>query len=147
MSRKTVLVTGASEGGIGSALTEAFQQQGFLVFATVRSLDKGKHLANTSDVELLTLDVTNDKAIADAVETVRAKTGGKLDVLVNNSGGGYTMPLLDSPIEDGRKLFDLNVWSVLAMVQAFAPFLIESKGCILNIGSMAGVLIRPWTGN
>lgn len=57
------------------------------------------------------------------------------------------MPLLDSPIDDGRRLFDLNVWSVLSMVQAFSPLLIASKGCILNIGSIGGVVPRPWMGN
>lgn len=146
MAQKTALVTGASEGGIGSSLVKAFQRKGYHVFATVRSLDKGAHLDSLPDVELIILDVTDPEAIAKVVETVNSKIGGKLDVLVNNSGGGHTMPLLDTLLADARQLFDLNVFSVLAMTQAFAPLLIASKGTLVNIASIAGVCVRPYAG-
>lgn len=110
MLRKTALVTGASKGGIGSALVEECQRQGFRVFATVRSLEKGSHLKHLENVSLVVLDVTQSESIARAVEAVKAETNGQLDVLINNSGGGFVAPLLDSSIEDGQNLFDVNVW-------------------------------------
>lgn len=146
MIQKIALVTGASRGGIGSALVEECQRQGFSVFATVRSLEKGSHLQHLSNVRLVTLDVTQNDSVAKAVEHVRAETGGKLDVLINNSGGGYTAPLLDSNIDDGQRLFDVNVWGPLRMTKACAGMLIFSKGCVVNIGSIAGVVPRPWMG-
>lgn len=70
-------------------------------------------------------------------ETVKAKNGGTLDVLVNNAGTILMMPLLDTPIEESKKLYDVNVWGVLAVTQAFAPLLVRSKGVVLNICSIA----------
>jgi NADP-dependent 3-hydroxy acid dehydrogenase YdfG len=58
-SPKTVLITGCSVGGIGSALALEFHRRGLHVFATARSLDKLAHLANLDCVTLLQLDVTS----------------------------------------------------------------------------------------
>jgi 1-acylglycerone phosphate reductase len=65
--------------------------------------------------------------------------GGKLDVLVNDSGTGIILPALDTPIEDVRKVFDVNFWALLAMIQAFAPLLIKAKGCAVNDAGLSGV--------
>jgi 1-acylglycerone phosphate reductase len=59
---------------------------------------------------------------------------------------GYTMPLLDASLEETRKLFELNVFSVLAVTQAFAPSLITAKGKIINIGSIVGKMAQAYTG-
>ena len=87
MVQKTVLITGSSEGGIGDALAKAFHKKGLRVFATARSLAKVEHLKEMG-LDVLPLDVTDDASIKQAVETVRAATGGTLDILVNNSGLG-----------------------------------------------------------
>lgn len=59
---------------------------------------------------------------------------------------GYSIPLLDSTAEAARKLFDLNVFALIAVTQAFAPLLIASKGTVINIGSIAGIAPMPWEG-
>lgn len=87
MTPKSVLITGCSEGGIGDALAREFHAQGLRVFATARNLSKVKHLKDMG-LEILRLDVTDDDSIAQAVQSVKALTGGTLDILVNNSGGG-----------------------------------------------------------
>ena len=134
--RKSVLITGCSAGGIGAALAEVFTEKGYHVFATARNPSKiSPTLSNAPSVTPLTLDVLSSESIAAAVERVTRETGGKLDVLVNNSGGGYIAPALDTSIEEGKKLFDLNVWAPLAMLQAFAPLLINAQGCIVNNSS------------
>lgn len=132
-SRKSVLITGCSAGGIGAGLAEVFQERGYHVFATLRTPSKlPQALSNAANVTVLTLDVLSSESIAAAVESVKKETGGKLDVLVNNSGRGTFVPALDTSIEEAKKLFDLNFWAPLAMLQAFAPLLIKAKGCLVN---------------
>jgi 1-acylglycerone phosphate reductase len=139
--RKTVLITGCSAGGIGAALAEVFHENGYHVFATARTTSKiSKSLAESANVSVLTLDVLFPESIAAAVKSVSEETGGKLDVLVNNSGTGIILPALDTSIEEGKKLFDLNFWSTFAMIQAFGPLLIKAKGCIVNNSSVAGAM-------
>ncbi|KAF1971776.1 NAD(P)-binding protein [Bimuria novae-zelandiae CBS 107.79] len=120
MSSKTVLITGTSAGGIGYAFVLGFQKRGATVFATARSISKMQDLASLPKVHLLSLDVTSPTSIAAAAKEVDAKTGGKLDVLINNAGVNYIMP---GPVR---------------MVQAFQSMLIASQGTIVNIGSGAG---------
>lgn len=87
MVQKTVLITGSSEGGIGDALAKEFHRKGLRVFATARNLAKVEHLKNMG-IEVLKLDVVDDVSIKEAVEDVKSRTNGTLDILVNNSGGG-----------------------------------------------------------
>ncbi|EXJ91934.1 hypothetical protein A1O3_00484 [Capronia epimyces CBS 606.96] len=139
--RKSVLISGCSAGGIGAALAHVFQEKGYHVFASLRNPAKiPPHLSNAPNVTVLTLDVLSSESIAAAVEKINRDTGGTLDVLVNNSGTGIFAPALDTPIEEARKLFDLNFWAPLAMLQAFAPLLIKAKGCLVNNTSANAVV-------
>ena len=76
------------------------------------------------------------------------KSGGGLDILVNNSGAGYSMPLADTDIAEARKCYDLNVWALLAVTQAFLPLLLESHrgAMIVNNTSIASVAPVPMQG-
>ncbi|KAF5872415.1 putative short-chain dehydrogenase protein [Botrytis fragariae] len=145
MAPKTVLITGCSEGGIGDALAKCFHRQGLRVFATARNLAKIEHLKKLG-LDTLSLDVTDSTSIKEAVDSVSLKTGGKLDFLVNNSGAGYAMPLLDSEVLVAQKMFDINVFALVAVTQAFSPLLIFSKGTVINIGSIAGISPGYWQG-
>lgn len=110
MPLKSVLITGCSAGGIGSALLESFQERNLQVFATARSLSKMSHLSKLPNVILLTLDVTSPSDITTAVEYVKSKTAGSLDYIVNNSGVSYICPTLDVDIIDAKAMFDVNFW-------------------------------------
>jgi 1-acylglycerone phosphate reductase len=149
-NKRTVLITGCSEGGIGFALAQEFHRQGVRVFATARNLGKVEHL-RAAGLEVIQLDVVDQATIHSAVEAVSQLTGGTLDILVNNAGGGYQMPLLDADLDEARRLFDVNLWGVLAVTQAFAPLLVAaaaagSKPRIVNIGSVASRVGVPWQG-
>jgi 1-acylglycerone phosphate reductase len=146
VQKKTVLITGCSTGGIGWAMAKNFQQRGFYVFATARNLSKTADLAELSDVEILELDVTVPKTIGHCKEIVSKRTGGSLDILVNNAGVEFNSPLLDTDVVEAKKLYDVNVWGPLAMVQAFAPLLIEAKGVVYNQSSVDGSLNMVWAG-
>ncbi|KAF3036165.1 hypothetical protein E8E12_003664 [Didymella heteroderae] len=131
-------------GGIGPALVLSFQRRGYTVFATARSLKKMADLASIPDVHLLELDVVSQKSITAVVTEVKDRTGGSLDVLVNNAGQQYIMPALDVDIDAAKNLFEVNYWGALRIVQAFSSMLIKSKGCVVNIGSGAGVVNIPF---
>lgn len=96
----------------------------------------------------LKLDVTSPKSIHAAVERVEQLTDGKLDFLMNNAGYGYFAPLLDADISQSKKQFDVNVWGLLAVTQAFFPLLRAAKGTIANQASIAALegYSRPFMG-
>ncbi|KAL8991570.1 MAG: hypothetical protein Q9169_007836 [Polycauliona sp. 2 TL-2023] len=84
-SRKAVLITGCSPGGIGHALAQVFQAKGLRVFATVRNREAVRDLADAG-IETLELEVTSETSINACKEVVAERTGGRLDYLVNNAG-------------------------------------------------------------
>ncbi|CAJ2508011.1 Uu.00g091970.m01.CDS01 [Anthostomella pinea] len=150
VSKQTVLITGCSEGGIGDALAWEFHQRGLRVFATARNPDKVKHL-QAAGIEILTLDVVDKTSIRNALQEISKLTGGTLNILVNNSGVGYQMPLLDADLDEARRLFEVNVWGTLAVSQACAPLLAAAAAegmpaRILNIGSVVARMQVPWQG-
>ncbi|CAD6592189.1 MAG: hypothetical protein ASARMPRED_006070 [Alectoria sarmentosa] len=137
-TKRTVLITGCSSGGLGAALAMAFHEAGLHVYATARDPSKMAHIASLG-IETLTLDVQSDSSIAACVQKLST-----LDILVNNAGASYVMPFSDLSIAEGKKLFDLNVWSYLAVTQAFLPLLLKSKGMIVNNTSVAGSMTMPF---
>lgn len=144
--KKNVLVTGCSAGGLGSALARCFRDRGFHVLATVRHAHKAGDLTQEKDIEIITLDVTSASQITSCVAHVQRATGGQLDILVNNAGTAIFGPLVHASIEEGKAAYDVNVWGPLAVSQAFAPLLVDSKGVILNISSIAGAVPLAWQG-
>jgi hypothetical protein len=75
-------------------------------------------------------------------------TGGSLDILLNNSGSGYHLPLTDVSIGTTREVFDLNIRAVLSKVQALMPLLLKSSygGMIATNTPLASVAAAPLQG-
>jgi len=148
-SPRTVLITGCSPNSIGSALALAFTPHAHF-FATARSLQNLSHLSTHPHITLLALDVTSPASIAAAHALVASKItelgGSGLDILVNSAGRGYVTPLLDADLAEAKRVFDVNVWGALAMVQAFGAMLREKKGCVANVGSIGGEVPDPFRG-
>lgn len=145
---KTVLITGCSNGGIGSALAKAFANRGHHVYASVRNPSKASDLSSIPNITILTLDVSSQDSIEACLATVQQSLSPNtgLDILINNAGHGQNGPLLDVNIPEARKTFDVNVWGPLAMVQAFAPLLIKAHGTIVNISSVGSLMPTPYIG-
>ncbi|TQB73164.1 hypothetical protein MPDQ_006081 [Monascus purpureus] len=139
--KQTVLITGCSPGGIGHALALEFNTQGkcYHVIATARRLSVIEPLRDLG-MSILPVDVNSTESVNDLKKQVTELTGGKLDYLVNNAGRNYTVPALDVDIDEVQQTFETNVVGVIRMCQAFAPLLIEAKGCIVQIGSIAGLI-------
>lgn len=124
-AKRSVLITGCSEGGAGNALALEFAARGLRVFATARSL---KSVSNLTDrgIETLTLDVTVPESIAALKEEITKRTGGKIDILYNNAGALYEAPAIEADPVRVRRLFDANVFGLMDVVTTFAPLLIAS---------------------
>lgn len=145
MSKRTVLITGCSDGGLGAALAIAFHEAGLKVFATARNPSKMSQLGALG-IELLTLDVISDSSIAACISHLSSLNISSLDILVNNAGAQFLMPVSDISIPDAKKIFDVNVWSHLAVTQAFLPLLLRSPhgGIIVNQTSIGACLTVPF---
>ncbi|KAL5357099.1 hypothetical protein BJX96DRAFT_143900 [Aspergillus floccosus] len=146
MSTKYVLITGCTDGGIGSALAIVFHRKGYHVFATARNPNTMGALKDLQNVTFLRLDVTNQTQINDAVAAVTKETDGRLHYLINNAGHNRYMPVLDENIAEARELFDTNVWGSLAVTKALAPLVIQAKGTIGFVTSLAGHVNVPFMG-
>ncbi|KAF7190200.1 Short-chain dehydrogenase PC-15 [Pseudocercospora fuligena] len=91
-------------------------------------------------IETQSLDITSDGSIEECVAKVK-----RLDILVNNSGASYTMPIVDTPLLEAKKIFDVNVWGHLAVTQAFLPLLLKSSRPMIVNHTTTGVHISiPW---
>ena len=143
-AQKAVLVTGASSG-IGRRTTELLASKGYFVYAGARKQEDLDALNELENVAAVRLDVTIQDEVDAAVETVR-KGGRGLYGLVNNAGIFTGGPLIETDIGELQWLFDVNVYGVYRVTQAFAPLIIESKGRIINISSISGVLDWPMGG-
>ncbi|KAI0139832.1 hypothetical protein GGR57DRAFT_488490 [Xylariaceae sp. FL1272] len=145
-SRKSVLITGCSDGGIGSSLAIEFEKRGFHIFATARDRSKMRILEGLSNVTFLTLDVVKPEDIKAAVEAVSSQTGGTLDYFICNAGRNHFMPILDEDLTKTRELFEINFIAPIALTQAFAPLLIKAKGTAVYLVSTSGHLNIPYMG-
>ena len=135
--QKAVLVTGATSG-IGLRIAEELATNGYFVYAGARKQEDMARLNEMNNVEAVRLDVTVQDDIDAAV--VQIRDGGRgLYGLVNNAGVFIAGPITDVDIEETKWLFDVNVFGVYRVTQAFAPMIIEQKGRITTIGSISGI--------
>ncbi|XXH04741.1 hypothetical protein Hte_011163 [Hypoxylon texense] len=146
-SKRTILITGCSDHGLGAALALAFHKAGWRVFASARNMAKLKQV-ETAGIETVQLDVSSEESIASAVSAVKKLTGGSLDALVNNAGAAYNMPLMDVGIEKVRSLFELNTFALLTTTRAFLPLLLRSAhgAMVINNTSISSLNAAPFTG-
>ncbi|MNJ87727.1 3-oxoacyl-[acyl-carrier-protein] reductase FabG [compost metagenome] len=143
-SKMNFLITGVSSG-FGRAFALAALQAGHTVIGTVRNDAARKDFEDLASGRAygLVLDVTDFAAIDNAVALVSEKFG-PVDVLVNNAGYGHEGTLEESPLEEMRHQFDVNVFGAVAMIKAVLPSMRERRtGHIINITSMGGFITMP----
>jgi NAD(P)-dependent dehydrogenase (short-subunit alcohol dehydrogenase family) len=138
MDKTTALVTGANKG-IGKEIARQLAAAGHTVYVGSRDPERGRAAVEEigGDARLLQLDVTDADSIATAVDQVAA-----LDVLVNNAGvSGEPLPPPEEDVETFRRIFETNVFGVVAVTNAFLPLLRRSAHPrIVNISSGTGSL-------
>ena len=139
---RSVLITGCSSG-FGLSSTVALARRDWRVFATMRDLGKRARLDDAlgaagvaGKVELVQLDVTDPESIAQATKHVLAETGGQLYGLVNNAGVAHGGFFEELPDEEVRRVFETNVFGVLAITKAVLPAMRERRaGRIVVVSS------------
>ncbi|MBT8049619.1 MAG: SDR family oxidoreductase [Gammaproteobacteria bacterium] len=136
--QKAVLVTGASSG-LGRVMTEAMAAQGYFVYAGARKDKDIEELNGIENVQAIRLDVNKPEQIDAAVKTI-TQAGRGLYGLVNNAGVVVLKPLIEIDPEDFHFQMNVNIYGPYRVTRAFAPLIIESKGRISIIGSIAGTL-------
>ncbi|NWB98793.1 SDR family oxidoreductase [Pseudomonas gingeri] len=137
------LITGCSSG-IGRALADVFKQAGYEVWASARRAEDVAVLTDAG-FTAVQLDVNDGDALQQLGERLNRQCGG-LDVLINNAGYGAMGPLLDGGVEAMRRQFETNVFSIVGVTRAMLPVLRRSRGLVVNIGSVSGVLVTPFAG-
>ncbi|RIA88135.1 hypothetical protein C1645_826780 [Glomus cerebriforme] len=142
-----VLVTGTSVGiGRNTALNLA--KKGYTVFATVRKEEDAEDLKNTfqehdnvmnGSLEVLIMDVTSKEDIKKAYDFIRNKIGREIPFvgLINNAGLILYIPLEIASEKSFEDSFNTNYFSIIHLTKKFLPLLRESRGRVVNIGSMA----------
>ena len=139
---KVVLITGASQG-IGAACAAEFARAGASISLTARS-QEGLRKAAPPDALLTTGDVTSDSDRRRIVDRTLERFG-KIDILINNAGAGLYLPSWSAPLEEARRLMELNFFAVLALTQLVAPHMrARRSGMIVNVSSVAGKIPLPW---
>ncbi|PXA86944.1 oxidoreductase [Nostoc sp. 3335mG] len=147
---KTILITGASNG-FGKDAAKTLAAAGHRVFATMRDMQAGEHDAardfRSAGIETIDLDVTDDASVEAAFREVAHKTGGTLDVLVNNAGmafGGLSETFTPDQV---RAMFEVNVFGLQRMLRSALPLMRnKGSGLVINVGSILGRLTIPFFG-
>jgi len=144
---KVSLVTGSSSG-IGLETSLALAKDGYRTFASMRDTGKATELQEAAkkenlSIDVIELDVDKEDSIMSAVKKVMSEAG-RIDVLVNNAGYGQFGCTEDVPIEDFRKQFETNFFSIVRIIQEVAPIMRkQGSGVIVNISSVVGRMGLP----
>jgi len=139
---KVALITGASQG-IGAACTAELARCGARLSLAARSED-GLRAAGGAAALTTAADLTTEEGRRLAVERTLDRYG-VIDLLINNAGIGLYRPSWDSPMEDVRRMMELNFFTVVGMTHLVVPYMRQRRaGMIVNVGSIAGKMTLPW---
>lgn len=143
MPQQTFFITGANSG-FGLAIATAAVRAGHKVIGTVRSEASRAALVEAlPSVHPVLCDVTDFDRVPEVVQRTE-EDHGPVDVLINNAGYGHEGVLEESPIEEMRRQFDVNVFGAAAVAKAFLPrFRTRRSGFIVNVTSMGGMITMP----
>lgn len=142
LSGRTAIVTGAAQG-FGRAITERFLQSGAAVAmwdVDPAELEKAAgELSGQGTVHTVQVDVSNLDAV-DAATADTLKALSKIDILVGNAGiAGPNHTIWEYPVDEWRKVIDINLLGIYYTNRAVVPHMIERDyGRIVNIASVAG---------
>jgi NADP-dependent 3-hydroxy acid dehydrogenase YdfG len=149
------LVTGASSG-IGEATALALAAEGATVAIAARRRDRleqvVERIGNDADVLVIETDITDEAAARAMVESTVSEFG-RLDTVVNNAGVMLLGPIVDAPVEEWRRMVELNLLGLLYTTHAALPHLLEAAdreprrvADLVNVSSVAGRVARQGSG-
>jgi len=149
-----IVITGVSTG-IGYGLSKIFIKNGYKVFGSIRKQEDADRLSSEMGANFtpLLLDITDQEAVQNAAKKVQQSMDGQpLSGLFNNAGIAINGPLMHISIKALKQQFDVNVFSQIAVTQAFLPMLGATKefegtpGKVFVVGSISGKIGFPFVG-
>ncbi len=146
MTEKTALITGAT-AGFGAAMVARFADNGWRIVACGRRAERLAEQVERFGAERIhaaAFDIRNAREMNDALAALPAGFSD-IDLLVNNAGLALgTKPAQDCDPDQWRQMIDTNVTALVALTHALLPGLIERRGAIVNVSSIAGT--HPYPG-
>ncbi|GDY12298.1 short-chain dehydrogenase/reductase [Planctomycetota bacterium] len=153
---RTILITGTGTG-FGHRAASFLARRGDTVFATMRepdgrnkaSADRLRSAATAEGLPLhvVELDVTSETSVDRAVSAILAKSGGRIDVVINNAGYGVIGQQEAVTPAQATTMFDTNVIGILRVNRAVLPAMrAQRSGLIINLSSGLGRLVIPFLG-
>jgi NAD(P)-dependent dehydrogenase (short-subunit alcohol dehydrogenase family) len=142
LQNKIIIVTGSCTG-IGKAIAVRCVQEGASVIIHGLERELGEaviHEIGQDRAQLHIEDISNEGAPQRLVD-LALNTFGKLDAIVNNAALVYSSNLQTTDIILFRRIMEVNCFAPFSMIKAALPFLSQTRGCVLNIGS-----VNAWSG-
>lgn len=122
---------------------ESFRQRGARVVLVARTPSALAQRAAPDDL-VLPGDIT-DEAFRENVVRQTIARFGRIDILINNAGIGLYAPSYSAPMDDVRRMVELNLFAALGLIQQVVPHMRRQRGgMIVNVGSIAGKVTLPW---
>jgi short-subunit dehydrogenase len=139
---KVVLITGASQG-LGAACAAEFASAGAKLSLAART-EEGMRSAGGSAALITAADLTREEDRRRVIDRTLERYGA-IDILINNAGVGLYRPSWSVPMDEVRRLMELNFFAVIGMTQLAVPHMrAQRSGLVVNIGSIGGKMTLPW---
>lgn len=146
---KTALITGASSG-IGLELTRLFAADGYRLVLVARNRAAlqqiGEQLQSQHGIEvrISPKDLAHPASPAELYQELQ-EAGIAVDVLVNNAGFGGSGPFLQTDWHHEAEMIQVNIIALTHLTKLFLPQIVERRGKVTNVGSVAAFLPGPYT--
>lgn len=131
---KNIIITGTSRG-IGNALAIKFAQEGHKVLAISRKVNA--NLLQNENITCLSVDLSKADELL-KIEHFLSSSWKQVDVIIHNAGAILLKPFAETTVEDFRKVYEVNVFGVVALTKLALPFL-KSGSHVVTISSMGGI--------
>ncbi len=139
--KQVILITGASSG-MGKAFALRLIEAGHTVYGAARRVQQMQDLIDKGG-RAIAMDVTDDATMVSAVERIIGEQG-RIDVLINNAGYGIYGSVEETPIQEARRQFEVNLFGLGRLTQLVTPHMRkQGSGRIINISSMGGKMYLP----
>lgn len=147
---KVVLITGASSG-LGQELAYIFAKNNYNLLLVARNKEQLEYtkskclelLNNNINIQVFVADLENLNNIDNLIKYT-IDHFGRLDILINNAGLGMWQLNKDTSLEQHKKIFDINYFAPIYLINNFLPYLQKTCGIVLNISSVQGFLAMPY---